>query len=311
MMQGFVARGRLWLLFQKVASMMAYIAENAAWVRTLCFTSVALMAFAANSVLCRLALGTHAMDAASFTVIRLLSAVLMLGGWLLWQRKSQRVLIQGRWSSAWWLFVYAACFSWAYVSLDTGTGALILFGSVQLTMMVWAMRSGQRLHVWAWLGVVLACLGLVYLVLPRVSTPSVLGFVLMVCSGVAWGLYSLHGKASRHPLHDTASNFLRTLPFVALLALATLWHAHASWAGVLWAVLSGALASGLGYALWYMALAGWTTMQASVLQLSVPLIAALGGVLFVGEAMSLRLLLASAMILGGVYLVLRASSHDD
>lgn len=272
--------------------------------KTLALTVLALVAFAANSVLCRLALGVNAIDASSFTVIRLLSGALVLLTILKLSSHNKGVTSRGNWVSGGMLFVYAITFSFAYITLDTGTGALILFGSVQLTMILASICSGLRLHITEWLGIFIAFTGLVYLVLPGVSTPSLTGFILMTLAGIAWGVYTLKGRGSSDPLADTSWNFLRTMPLVIILAIFTMANAQLSFDGILLAVFSGAIASGIGYTIWYAALAGLTTTQAAVVQLSVPVIAAFGGVIFVEEAVSLRLTLSAGMILGGILLAI-------
>jgi len=272
-------------------------------IKTSVFTALALIAFAANSVLCRLALGEETIDAASFTVIRLLSGALVLLAILAFSNDKEASASRGSWSASLMLFVYAVAFSFAYVSLDTGTGALILFGSVQITMILLSLVSGNRLHLSEWVGVIIAFTGFVYLVLPEVTSPSVMGFLLMIAAGIAWGMYTLKGRGSDHPLKDTAYNFLRTIPLVIILLVITIQDAHYSAAGVLLAVLSGGIASGIGYTIWYIALGGLSTTQAAVVQLSVPVIAAFGGVLFVSEAITARLTLSALIILGGILLV--------
>ena len=214
--------------------------------KTLLCTVFALIAFAANSVLCRLALEKGAIDASGFTIIRLLAGigVLML---ILKVRPASNAPARGSWISALMLFGYALTFSFAYISLDTGTGALVLFGAVQLTIILTSIFSGQKLHWLEWTGVMLAFSGFTYLVTPNVTTPSFSGFLLMTLAGIAWGGYTLRGKASIAPLQDTAFNFLRTAPFVGILALITFFNLQASLAGVMLAILSGGLASGLGY----------------------------------------------------------------
>ncbi len=270
--------------------------------KTLVLTTLALIAFAANSVLCRMALGEQHIDAASFSVIRLLSGavILML---ILSLKNGARPAARGNWLSASMLFLYAIAFSYAYLSLHTGTGALILFASVQITMILLSLFSGNRLHASEWLGVAIAFAGFVYLVLPGVSAPSLQGFVLMTVAGIAWGVYSLRGRGSQSPLADTAFNFLRTLPFAALVLVFTVSNAHMDRHGVVLAMLSGAVASGIGYSIWYAALGGLSTTQAAVVQLSVPVIAALGGVVLVSEPITLRLVISSVLILGGILLV--------
>ena len=272
-------------------------------IKTSVFTALALIAFAANSVLCRLALGEETIDAASFTVIRLLSGALVLLAILAFSNDKEASASKGSWSASLMLFVYAVAFSFAYISLDTGTGALILFVSVQITMILLSLVSGNRLHLSEWVGVIIAFTGFVYLVLPEVTSPSVMGFLLMIAAGIAWGMYTLKGRGSAHPLKDTAYNFLRTIPLVIILLVITIQDAHYSAAGVLLAVLSGGIASGIGYTIWYIALGGLSTTQAAVVQLSVPVIAAFGGVLFVSEAITARLTLSASMVLGGILLV--------
>ena len=285
--------------------------------KTILLTSLALVAFAANSILCRLALGTEAIDATGFTVARLATGALVL--WLILTiRPTQQTSVdepldqinpKGSWFAGIMLFVYAATFSFAYLSMDTGTGVLILFGAVQLTMILVSLIRGQRL-LWAeWLGVLVAFCGFVYLVLPGLGTPSMIGFVLMSLSGIAWGFYTLNGQGSTHPLNDTAHNFLRTLPMAAILLLFLFSQLQITTQGIILAMLSGGIASGLGYTIWYSALRNLSSTQAAVLQLLVPVIAALGGVIFMAEVMTYRLALSGAMILGGILLVVLAKAR--
>lgn len=277
--------------------------SNNGLVKTLVFTGLALIAFAANSVLCRLALGGENIDASSFTVIRLLSGTLVLLVILKINSKKNNSYSRGSWPAGLMLFLYAITFSFAYITLDTGTGALILFGSVQITMILLSLISGNRLHITEWMGVSIAFTGFVYLILPGVTTPSVMGFLLMTVAGIAWGIYTLKGRGSDDPLMDTTYNFLRTVPFVIILAIFTVQNTQLSSEGVFLAVLSGGIASGIGYTIWYIALGGLSATQAAVVQLLVPVIAAFGGVIFVSEAISLRLTLSAFMILGGILLV--------
>lgn len=267
-------------------------------------TVLALVAFAANSVLSRLALGAGTIDAASYTVIRLFSGILVLALVLLVTNKGTPNRTRGSWIAGVALFLYAVTFSYAYITLDTGTGALILFGAVQVTMILLSMFAGNQLRLAEWLGVLIAFGGFVYLVLPRVTTPSLVGLVLMTAAGIAWGVYTLRGRGSAHPIADTAYNFIRTAPFILVLFVVSMGSARYSTAGVGYAVLSGALTSGLGYTIWYLALGGMTATQAAVVQLSVPVIAALGGVVLIGEAITLRLALSGLLILGGILLVI-------
>ncbi len=273
---------------------------------TIVFSVLALIAFAANSVLCRLALGSDSIDAASFTVLRLLSGSLVL--WLIvsLSRKKTQTLSKGSNLAGLMLFTYAATFSYAYISLDTATGAFILFAVIQIAMIVMSLLAGHRLLKIEWAGVVIAFFGFVYLVSPGVSAPPLKGALLMTLAGLAWSVYSMLGKGSTNPLTDTAYNFIRTIPWVAVLAVLGLSQANYSPAGIMLALLSGGITSGIGYALWYMALGGLSTTQAAVMQLSVPIIAALGGVIFVSEAVTLRLLIAATLVLSGILLVVWA-----
>ena len=275
-------------------------------IKTTVFTAIALTAFAANSVLCRMALGGEAIDAASFTVIRLIAGAVTMGIIAMIATRKPISLKDGSWKGAIALFIYAATFSYAYISLDTGTGALILFGAVQLTMIIVAISTGEKLTPKEWAGVFTAFAGFVFLVAPGVSTPSWQGFILMTAGGVAWGAYTLFGKESKTPLADTACNFIRTAPFVIALSIATFSGADLSQQGVILAILSGSLASGVGYAIWYNALKGLTKTQAAVVQLLVPVFAAAGGVLLMSEVIGVRLAVSSSLILGGILLVVMA-----
>ncbi|NQV16052.1 DMT family transporter [bacterium] len=277
--------------------------------KTIVLTAMALIAFAANSVLCRLALGEAAIDAGSFTSIRLLSGALTLLVILFYKKEKPYLPRTGSWQPGLMLFIYAIAFSFAYITLDTGTGALILFGAVQITMIIVSLFRGNRLHASEWFGIVIAFSGFVYLILPGVSTPSVFGFSLMTIAGIAWGLYTLKGKDSTNPLLDTAHNFMRTIPLVIIIVLLTLKNGHFSLEGFILAALSGSIASGLGYTIWYKALEGLSATQAAVIQLSVPMIAALGGVMFVSEPITLRLTISGILILGGILTVVLGRTY--
>ncbi len=277
--------------------------------RTFLLASIALLAFAANSLLCRLALGGSAIDAAGFSAVRLFSGAIMLSALSLGLGRKQSVVASGNWTSSSLLFTYAITFSFAYQSLSTGTGALILFGSVQATMMIAGVINGERPYVGEWTGLVVALAGLVYLVFPGLEAPEPKGALLMIMAGISWGWYSLRGRGTTDPLGDTTNNFIRTLPFALLLCILSIGTMHFSGSGVLLAVGSGSIASGIGYAVWYTALRGLTAARASIIQLSVPVIAALGGVLFLSEEVTVRLLLAAALILGGVAIALRPRSR--
>ncbi|SDM19715.1 Threonine/homoserine efflux transporter RhtA [Catalinimonas alkaloidigena] len=262
-----------------------------------------MLAFAANSVLCRQALKLTSLDAATFTSVRLLSGALALLAILTIRGRVQRQR-QGNWGSALMLFVYAAAFSFAYLSLATGTGALLLFGAVQMTMVFAGLRAGERLQAGQWAGLAGALGGLVYLVLPGLEAPSPQGAAGMLMAGVAWGLYSLRGRATTDPVGATAGNFLRATPMALLLSLFTLFWFRPDPHGMLYAVLSGAVTSGVGYVIWYAALPHLRATQAATVQLSVPVLAALGGILLLGEPLTTRLVLASVAILGGIAAVL-------
>ena len=273
--------------------------------RTFALTAAAMLAFAANSVLCRLALQGRGIDPASFGSLRLLAGALTLVLVLRWRaRTPARAAQAGDWFAAAMLFAYVAFFSFAYLSLSAGTGALILFGAVQLTMLAAGWRGGEAFGVMGGLGFVLALAGLAWLVAPGVSAPAPLGAAAMALAGVAWGVYSLRGRGVADPLAATAGNFLRAAPLALGLSLLLAAQAHADAHGVLLAIASGALSSGIGYVIWYAALPGLSALSAATVQLSVPLLAAVGGVLFLAEAISLRLALAGLAILGGIALVL-------
>jgi drug/metabolite transporter (DMT)-like permease len=268
---------------------------------------LALVAFAANSVLARFALGPDRIDPASFTAIRLASGAIVLWLVLRWQGAAAPSEPRpGRWTGAALLFLYAAPFSFAYVSLPTGTGALVLFGAVQLTMIGAALHGGERPRPREWVGLLLALLGLVYLNLPGLGAPAPAGVALMALAGIAWGLYSLRGRAAGLPLRRTAESFIFAMPMGILLAAFSMRGAHLSGVGVGCAVASGALASGGGYAAWYAVLPRLTAARAGTIQLAVPVIAALAGTAILGEPITLRLTLSAAAILGGVGLAISA-----
>ena len=268
--------------------------------RLLLLTTLAMVAFAANSLLCREALASGQIGAASFTLARVVSGALVLATLVLARRGWSRP--GGSWLSAAALFGYAAAFSLAYVSLSAATGALLLFAAVQATMIVYGLWAGERLNARQSLGVLVAAGGLVWLMLPGVSSPPLGGALLMLGAGVCWGVYSLLGRGAKAPMVATAGNFLRAVPFALVLFLLIGRSEASSLHGLLYAVASGALASGLGYALWYAVLPALPATTAATVQLSVPVIAALGGVLLLGETISLRLGLATIAVLGGIAL---------
>jgi drug/metabolite transporter (DMT)-like permease len=275
--------------------------------RIIVLTSLAMIAFAGNSLLCRAALKHTTIDAANFTMIRLISGALML---LLVVRISRGTQTgRGNWLSAFALFAYAAGFSFAYVSLPAATGALLLFGAVQATMIGHGIWAGERLLRLQFVGLVLALAGLVGLLLPGLSAPPVFGSLLMLGAGIAWGIYSLRGRGAGDPTRVTAGNFLRAVPIAVALSVLMFDRTSMDSAGFWYAVASGALASGIGYAIWYTALPALKAAKAATVQLSVPVIAALGGIIFLGEPLTLRLVLSSVAILGGIALVILEKQH--
>lgn len=289
--------------------------------RVFLYTSFALIAFAFNSILCRLALRGDEADAAGFTGVRLASgavALIVISYFCRSPRLSEgetrnlsesplltRGLSQfGSWASAFFLFAYAACFSFAYLGLTAGTGALILFGSVQMTMIAVTIIRGERPTALEWLGLAVALAGLVYLVFPGLASPPLVSSLLMTAAGMAWAGYTLRGKGSSDPLADTTGNFVRSLPFAGVIAVVYLPNLQLSTRGVVLALVSGAVTSGIGYAIWYAALKHHTATRAAVLQLAVPVIAAVLGILMLGEIATMRLGIAAAFILGGIGLTI-------
>lgn len=251
-----------------------------------------------------MALATGEIDAASFTVIRLVSGTVTLAALLLASGKTRNIAKNGNWTSAFFLFAYAIAFSFAYIGLTTGTGALILFGCVQLTMFGVSLYRGVRTHPLEWCGLAVAFGGLTYLVLPGLAAPPLISALLMAAAGIAWGFYTLRGKGSEDPLADTAGNFLRSVPMVLAVGVLFISTMHISTRGAVLAILSGSIASGIGYSVWYAALKYHTPTRAGILQLSVPVIAAAGGILLLSETASIRLLIAGALVLGGIGLTL-------
>lgn len=281
--------------------------------RVIALAALAMLPLSANSWFCRAALRDTGIDAASFTSIRLLSGALVL--WLLlrlrrsWSGSPAQAGEPGNWLSAWALFGYAVLFSFAYLELTAGTGALLLFGAVQVTMIGLGLWQGERLDVVQVAGVLLAFGGLVGLLLPGLSAPPVLAGVMMLGAGACWGLYSVRGKGARDPTQVTAGNFMRTVPITAVLSLVMLQRASIDAAGFWYAVASGALTSALGYVLWYSVVPLIRSVTAATVQLSVPVIVAVGAVALLGEPITLRLVLASAAVLGGIGLVILEKSR--
>ena len=272
--------------------------------RTALFTALALVAFAANSLFNRAAFASSGIDAGSFAVIRLASGALALAAISILRGSGRASLRGGSWLAAAMLFAYATAFSYAYISLSVGTGALILFAAVQITMLLAALSLGEKLSAPQWGGLALALIGVAVLLSPGVTAPSPAAAALMAIAGAAWGIYSLLGRQSISPLTDTAANFVRSLPFVALLGLAVGSRAHLTPTGITYALLSGVVASGMGYSIWYTALRGLTAAQAAIVQLLVPVLASVAGVLLLREAVTGRLSISTAMILGGVFLAI-------
>jgi drug/metabolite transporter (DMT)-like permease len=269
-------------------------------IKIVAYTAIALVAFAFNSILCRMALRTGEADAAGFTLVRLVSGALSLIAISYFVGKGKSLRERGNLFSAFFLFAYAICFSFAYVGLTAAAGALILFSSVQFTMIAVALFRGERPGALEWLGLVIALGGLVYLVFPGLSSPPLFASLLMAVAGIAWGFYTLRGKGSADPLADTAGNFIQSVPMVVIATIPFVSRLNLSTRGVILAILSGAIASGVGYTAWYAVLKHHTSTRAAVLQLAVPMIAAFGGVMLLSEGMTNRLLIAAALILGGI-----------
>jgi drug/metabolite transporter (DMT)-like permease len=277
--------------------------------RLFILTLLAMIAFASNSLLCRAALKQTNIDAATFTFVRIFSGAVAL--WLIINMRKRAASVaavydrrtHGNWPSALALFAYAAAFSFAYNSLSAGTGALLLFGAVQATMILWGLHKGERIDAIQLVGLALAVTGLVVLVFPGLSAPPLAGSILMIGAGVAWGIYSLRGKQSGNATAATAGNFLRAIPLAAAVSILLLPRAHFDSLGTTYAVVSGAITSGLGYVIWYTALSGLKATSAATVQLSVPVLAATGGILLLSEPITLRYVLASIAVLGGIALV--------
>lgn len=268
--------------------------------KTSILTGCTLIAFAANSLLTRMALGADSIDAASFMTLRLGSGAIMLSAIMTFSQGKSITKIREKWTAALMLFLYAVTFSFSYLQLAAGTGALILFGTVQVTMILVALKQGEKPQLLEWIGLCLALAGLVYLVSPGLAAPPVVGSALMIVAGIAWGFYSLLGRGTKDPVAYTTVNFVRAVPFAIGVSLVSLSELHLTQMGVILALLSGALASGVGYAIWYAALKGLTATRAATVQLAVPVIASVAGILFLQEALTMRLMLASLMILGGI-----------
>src|SRR4030095_9023823 len=300
--------------------------------RVFILTLLAMIAFASNSLLCRAALKESSLDPATFTLVRIFSGAVAL--WLIMKVRRRMIadttalpsaeglfsseliigrspLRYGNWISAVALFAYAAGFSFAYISLSAGTGALLLFGAVQATMILWGLHEGERLNTIQIVGFIVAITGLVMLLFPGVSAPPLAGSILMLGAGIAWGVYSLRGRGERNPASVTTGNFVRAVPFAAALSILFAPRTHVHPAGITYAVISGAVTSGLGYVIWYSALPGLKAASAAPVHLSVPVLASTGGILLLGEPITLRYMLASVAVLGGIALVVATPHYQD
>lgn len=283
------------------------------WLWILFLTAFALVAFAANSVICRYALADNSIDAASFTSLRLASGALVLLVLIgLFSRQTLSTQKQekpscspsGNWFAAAMLFTYAAAFSYGYTLLDTATGALVLIGATQITMISVSIFRDQPLHWLEWLGTLITLGGFLYFVSPGLSAPSPIGFAIMAISGIAWAFYTLSGQGSKTPLQDTTRNFVRTLPMIAVLTLLTFQHFHISMQGAMLALISGGITSAIGYVAWYKVLKHYSVIQAAVMQISLPILAAVGGLVLIAEPLTPRLLIAATFVLGGILIVI-------
>ncbi|WP_354625672.1 DMT family transporter [Psychromonas sp. MME2] len=272
--------------------------------RLILVTVIAMIAFAGNSLLCRLAFNETNIDAASFTTIRILSAVVMLA--VVVTLKNRQLIWGGNWISAISLLAYAAGFSFAYLSLPAATGALLLFGAVQATMISYGVFAGELTNIKQFSGIALALGGLIVLFLPGLASPPLVGSLLMLGAGIAWGIYSLRGRSAGDATQETSGNFLRAAPLALVVSMLMIPQMSVDYSGIVYAVASGALASGIGYALWYSVLPYLKATSAATVQLSVPVITALGGVVLLGEPITFRLVLASCAILGGICIYILA-----
>lgn len=284
--------------------------------KTVGWVMLAMLAFAGNSLLCRLALKGGLIDAASFTTLRLVSGAITLYVLVRWQQRKKTApgsaIVAGDGWAALALFVYAAGFSFAYLSVTAATGALLLFGAVQTSMIAWGLWHGEHLRKGQIAGVALALAGLIALMLPGVAAPDFWGAAAMLAAGIAWGAYSLLGRrqsSSPSPTAVTAGNFVRAVPFAIVLSALTLQQLHVTLVGVLYACIAGSLTSGLGYAIWYRVLPAMQATHAATVQLSVPMIATLGGVLLLGEPATWPMALSGLAILGGIGLVLKGKKN--
>lgn len=291
--------------------------------QTLCYIVLALLAFSANSILCRLGLNQGGMSATVFSILRVLSGTLILLAIAVLTKRLKFILplikAPKNWLSCLCLTVYIFFFSEAYLSIDAGSGAIIIFGIVQIVMFIAGLLNGERLRSIQWLGFSVSLLGLVYLVFPKISTPSFLGVIYMSLAGLGWGLYTLMGKYSKNAIDQTICNFVLATPITLAIGLVYFfnWNSEAleqvkefDYVSVVCAVVSGAITSACGYSIWYIAMQSLSKIQASVLQLATPILTAIGGFIFLGEALTLRLVVASIFILGGIYIVVAISNKS-
>lgn len=279
--------------------------------RIFILVSLAMLAFAGNSVFARLGLdGTSTIDPASYTLIRLISGAIVLTILVSWRNKSvKKITAGGNWISALALFGYASAFSYAYVVLETGIGALILFTCVQAGMIGWGIIKGDRPIALEWVGLIIAFGAFVWLVSPGLLAPDPFAAFLMLVSGISWAVYSTRGKSVTDALGATTGNFILSIPFAIVLLVALLAQVNIDTFGALMAIGSGVITSAIGYAIWYMALPNISQTQAAIVQLTVPVIAGVGGTLFSGEVWTLRFAIAATLILGGVAIAILAKSN--
>ncbi|RTL52501.1 MAG: DMT family transporter [Bradyrhizobiaceae bacterium] len=291
------------LAFIHVFSGAAIFPQTPSPIQTALLTTIAMIGFAANSLLCRVALASHAIDPATFTTVRVVSASVLLAIAITMSGKRLPRLTATNWRPMLALLAYLLLFSFAYTQLGAGTGALLMFGAVQLTMFAVALWHGERLPALSWAALFVAVAGLIYLMLPGVTAPDTLSGLMMAGSGVAWGTFTLLARGFPDPIEANISNFVACLPIVALVNVAALTQFNVTAIGVGYAVLSGALASGVGYVAWYAALRGLARTQAAIVQLVAPILAAVGGTLFLCEPLTSRLLVSCIAVLGGVAVV--------
>lgn len=272
-------------------------------IKTISLTFIAIVAFAANSVLCKLALGHELIDPMSFTSIRLISGAITLFALIKFKHQTVHLKSSKNWISSCMLFIYAIAFSYAYITLDTGTGALILFGAVQITIILYNLYTKHQFSFIEWLGIITSIGGFVYLTLPSANSPSLYGFLLMTLSGIAWTVYTIRGKNTTNALVETTTNFVLTIPLILVFIFLNN-NFKTTNEGIVLAIIAGSVTSALGYTIWYMALNNLTSIQSGIVQLLVPVIAAIAGMVLLGEILTIQWAIASLLILGGILLVI-------